>query len=162
MTSSPYHICFVCLGNIVRSPLAEHLFRQHAAQAGLEGQYQVASAGTGTWHLGESPDARMRRLAARRGLNYDGRARQFRREDLDRYDLIVPMDMENRIDLLRLASTPAQQAKIHLLREFDPHGGPRLSVPDPYYDGVDAFEEVYDMIDRSVKALLDSLQAGKV
>lgn len=147
----------MCLGNIVRSPLAEHLFRWRAVQAGLDGRYQVASAGTGAWHLGEPPDARMRRVAFRRGLNYDGRARQFTRDDFKRFDLIIAMDLEIRAELFRLATSSADQTRIRMFREFDPYGGPRASVPDPYYDGIDSFEEVYEIIDRSILGLLKAL-----
>jgi protein-tyrosine phosphatase len=153
-------ICFVCLGNIVRSPLAEGLFIQQAVQAGLADQYVVDSAGTGDWHAGEPPDVRMRRVAARRGLIYDHRARQFRRQDLDTFDLILAMDCENLEDLLDLARSPGQQAKIHLLREFDPDGGSNVSVPDPYYGGLEDFDGVYITIERSVRGLLAALKDG--
>ena len=76
-------ICFVCLGNIVRSPLAENLFLHIAAEESDVQRYYVDSAGTGAWHIGESPDSRMRRVAARHGLIYDGKARQFRKKDFD-------------------------------------------------------------------------------
>jgi protein-tyrosine phosphatase len=68
------------------------------------------------------------------------------------------MDEENREDLLALARTPEQRAKIHMLREFDPQRGPELDVPDPYYSGMDGFEKVYDVIERSVRGLLDTLE----
>jgi len=155
-------ICFVCLGNIVRSPLAENLFHQLAEQAGLGSKYQADSAGTGDWHLGESPDGRMRRVAARHGLLYDGQARQFKRDDFDRYDWIIPMDRENRDHLLRMARNTKDREKIHTLRSFDPQGGPRLAVPDPYYGGIDGFEEVYQIIERSCRGLLEDLEFGRV
>lgn len=154
-------ICFVCLGNIVRSPLAENLFIDKAKQAGLEGKFEVDSAGTSAWHVGEAPDSRMRRVAAKHGLVYEGRARQFRVHDLDYFDMIIAMDGENRDDLLILAKTPGQVAKIRTLREYDPLGGPELSVPDPYYGGKDGFEEVFRIVDRSVEGLLQWLEGGK-
>lgn len=155
-------ICFVCLGNIVRSPLAEHMFRQVAAQAGVASKYEIESAGTGGWHVGESPDARMRRVAAGRGLVYDGQARKFQRGDLQRFDLVVAMDGDNRAHLLSLARTTEQRSKIRLMREFDPQGGRNASVPDPYYGGIDGFEKTYDIVERSVKALLEALEQGQV
>ncbi len=155
-------ICFVCLGNIVRSPLGENMFKHLAQQAGLQDQYQVDSAGTGSWHVGESPDRRMRQVAARKGLKYDGSARQFRPSDFDKFDLIIAMDTDNRGNLMRLARTPDQENKIHLMREFDPLGTPRASVPDPYYGGIDGFEEVYKIVERSCKGLLDALEGGEL
>lgn len=151
-------VCFVCLGNIVRSPLAEQLFKQAAARRGVSEHYQVSSGGTGSWHVGEPPDPRMRRVAAARGLQYTGSACQIEPADLDRCDLLIGMDNENREHLLRMARTPEQKAKIRLLREFDPFGGPRAGVPDPYYGGLNGFEEVYDIVERSVEGLLDALE----
>jgi protein-tyrosine phosphatase len=153
-------LLFVCLGNIIRSPLAEHLFRQLQAEAGLDGRYEAESAGTAGWHQGEPPDARMRRTAAAHGLDYTGSARQIRREDLDRFDLILAMDHENQRDLRALAGSPEQRAKIRLLREFDPQNRGDLDVPDPWYDGQDGFERTYRIVERSVRGLLEALQRG--
>jgi protein-tyrosine phosphatase len=153
-------VCFVCLGNIVRSPLAEHLFLQKAKERGLGHEVEVGSAACGSWHVGEAPDARMRRVAARHGLVYDGRARQFKPSDFDRYDLVIAMDKDNRDHLLNLARSQEDCQKIHLLREYDPAGGPKSPVPDPYYGGIDGFEEVYQVVERSVDGLLDSLEKG--
>lgn len=155
-------IVFVCLGNIIRSPLAEGLFKMHARGAGVEEKYEVDSAGTGNWHVGESPDPRMLRTASRYGCSYDHVARQFQRGDFDRFDLILAMDPDNRDDLHRLARMPEEKAKIRLLREFDPQGGPGLPVPDPYYGGIEGFEEVYRVIDRSTRGLLRALENGKI
>jgi len=155
-------ICFVCLGNIVRSPLAENLFLHQARQVGVSDQFEVDSAGTGAWHIGESPDSRMRRVAASHGLKYTGRARQICPEDLENFDLIIAMDRENLADLRHLARTPQASQKVRLLREFDPHGGPQVGVPDPYYGGIDGFEEVYQIVERSTKKLLDAIVRGEL
>ena len=117
-------ICFVCLGNIVRSPLAENLFLRQVEQAGITDRFEVDSAGTGAWHIGEPPDSRMRRVAASHGLKYNGRARQIQPDDLQNFDLIIAMDRENQADLQRFFRSPEVDRKIRLLREFDPFGGP--------------------------------------
>lgn len=158
----PTRICFVCLGNIVRSPLAEAMFRHLAEERGLGGRYEVDSAGTSSWHVGERPDRRMRKVAARHGFQYDHRARQFQRSDFDRFDWIIAMDRQNRADLRRLARSPEDEAKIRLLREFDPLGSPDAPVPDPYYGGIDGFEEVYAIVERSCRGLLDALESGEI
>ncbi len=155
-------ILFVCLGNIVRSPLAENLFRHLAQQAGVNHKYEVDSAGTGSWHVGEPPDPRMVRVAAGHGLQYGGRARQFKRSDFEHFDLIIAMDTDNRAYLFNKARTAEEQAKIHLLREFDPQGGPDVSVPDPYYGGSDGFETVYDIVERSCRGLLEALEKERL
>ncbi len=160
--SDKTRICFVCLGNIVRSPLAEALFRRKAEERGLADRYEVDSAGTGAWHVGEPPDPRMRRVAAEHGLRYDHRARQFRRSDFEHFDWIIAMDYDNRAHLLSLARGAEEQRKIRLLREFDPQDGTGKDVPDPYYGGLDGFERVYRIVERSVAGLLDALEAGNL
>jgi protein-tyrosine phosphatase len=154
-------VLFVCLGNIVRSPLAENIFRQLVQQAGLQELYEIDSAGTGSWHVGESPDGRMVRVAARHGLQYSGRARQVRRADLDEFDWLIAMDRDNRAVLYSMAHSPTQQAKIRLLREFDPEGNPHAEVPDPYYGGADGFEATYQIVERSCRLLLDVLEKNR-
>ena len=149
------------MGNIIRSPLAENLFRHLAEEAGLNGKYEVDSAGTGAWHKGESPDARMRRTAARHGLVYDGEARQIRLSDFDKFDLVVAMDTENRRELQSRTRRPEQARKIRLLREFDPGSGPNASVPDPYYGGDDGFETTYRIVEAGVQGLLQALEGGR-
>jgi protein-tyrosine phosphatase len=155
-------IVFVCLGNIVRSPLAENMFRHLAKERGVEDRYEVDSAGTGSWHVGERPDRRMRRVAAQRGLQYDGRARQFSRKDFQRFDLIIAMDTNNRENLMSLAQSEEDREKIHLLREFDDQSGSEASVPDPYYGGIEGFERTYDIVERSCETLLDTLEDGRI
>jgi protein-tyrosine phosphatase len=154
-------ICFVCSGNIVRSPLAEHMFIRWLRQAGLEDKYKITSCATGPWHVGEEPDARMRRVAARKGLHYTGSAKQFQQKDFQKYDLILAMDTENLSFLRSLAGSEDEKDKVRLFREFDPLAGPGAIVPDPYYGGIDGFEEVYEIVERSTRALLKTLESGE-
>ncbi len=160
--SQKTRIVFVCLGNIVRSPLAENMFRHLAEETGASREYQLDSAGTGAYHVGEAPDSRMRRVAAQRGLKYSGRARQFKRADFDRFDLIIAMDRSNRSNLQRLARTEAEREKIRLMREFDPSSSPQADVPDPYYGGMRGFEDVYDIVARACQGLLETLESGEL
>lgn len=153
-------ILFVCLGNIIRSPLGEKLFEHVANEAGVGDRYAVDSAGTAAYHVGERPDERMRRTAQRRGFVYDGRARQVNAQDLDAFDLIIAMDLENMNNLLNLARTEEQRSKVHLMRSFDPDADGAVAVPDPWYDGPQGFENVYDILDRSVRGLLRWLEAN--
>ncbi len=155
-------MCFVCLGNVIRSPLAEHLFIHLAKQNGVNHKYTAASAATMNYRVGEPYDGRMRRVAATHGLTYDGLARQLRPQDLEDYGLILVMDHEIWSHLMTLARSPEQKSKVHLLREFDPQGGGSAAVTDPYYGGIEGFEEVYQTIERSVGGLLLALEEGKV
>ncbi len=154
-------ILFVCLGNIIRSPLAENLFRFQAEQAGIDGKYSVDSAGTAAYHLGEPPDPRMQKTAASHGVNNGGTARQVREDDFDEFDWIVAMDSSNRRDLLEIADSPEKQGKIRLMREFDPEQDDP-DVPDPYYGGAEGFEITYRIVERSVAGLLEALEAGDI
>jgi protein-tyrosine phosphatase len=155
-------ILFVCLGNIVRSPLAEALFLSLAAENALGHKYEADSAGTGGWHAGELPDERMRHVAAQHDLQYTHRARKVERTDISQFDWVIAMDRDNRASLMSLAVTPKNKAKIRLLREFDPQGGPEMDVPDPYYERLDGFEYVYGIVERSCRQLLQELEEGKL
>lgn len=155
-------LLFVCMGNICRSPTAEGMMRHVLAEAGLDDEVEVDSAGTGSWHVGEPADPRARAAAARRGINLHGAARQVRREDLDSFDLILAADVQNLRDLLLLAGEdPARRAKLRLLREFDRASvqAGDLDVPDPYYGGPDGFNRVLDIVDAACRGLLVELRA---
>jgi protein-tyrosine phosphatase len=169
-------VLFVCLGNICRSPLAEGVFLHLVREAGLDGRFEVDSAGTGDWHVGERPDARAVAVARRHGVELPSRARQVTADDLDTFDHVLAMDRENLRDLRRLARAGAR-ADIRLLRAHDPSrrtsgddrrvlapGSSRAAdhddhddVPDPYYGGPSGFDLVYEMVFRSCEALLQEL-----
>lgn len=155
-------VLFVCLGNICRSPLAEGVFRHLAAERGLSEQFEVDSAGTGAWHVGEPPDSRSMEVATRHGVELDGTARQVQNGDFTDFDLIVAMDRDNLRNLEDRGHNADGEAPVRLLRSWDPDAGGDLDVPDPYYDGGSGFDRVYDMVERSCKALLDDLARGSV
>jgi protein-tyrosine phosphatase len=149
-------ICFVCLGNICRSPTAEAVMRHLLAQAGMSGQVAVESAGTGDWHIGEPRDPRSSAMGKARGVPLSGTARQFRAPDFDRYDHVIAMDRSNQKALLAMARNDADRAKVRLLRSFDPASPPDADVPDPYYDG--GFDRVFDICEAACQGLLDHLR----
>jgi protein-tyrosine phosphatase len=152
----PVRICFVCLGNICRSPTAEAVMRARIDAAGLTGRIEVDSAGTGGWHQGSPPDERSSAEARRRGVELTSRARQVHAGDVAYFDLLVAMDHANQADLVALAPSVEDRAKVRLLREFDPATDPDdLDVPDPYRGGADGFAVVYDLIDAACAGLLD-------
>ena len=147
-------ILFVCLGNICRSPLAEGVFRAVWAERGRGRDMLLDSAATSGWEVGSAPDPRSIAVAMRHGIDISGqRARKVRREDFSRFDLILGMDRSNVADLKALA--PARD-RVHLFLEFA-HGQAR-DVPDPYYDGPEAFTEVYRMIREASEALAKLLE----
>jgi protein-tyrosine phosphatase len=158
--SEPYRVCFVCTGNICRSPMAEAVVRAALADAGLDGLVEVDSAGTAHWHVGDPADVRVSRLLSARGLDGTHRARQFEADWFDRYDMIVALDAGHARRLARLAAgQPDATAKVRLLREFDPAAGDDLDVPDPYYGGAEGFEEVYDMVVAAAPGLIAEIRA---
>lgn len=148
----------VCLGNICRSPTAQAAILEAAAEAGLD--LEVDSAGTGDWHIGELPDERMRTAAAAAGLTLDSRARQVEPTDLERYDLLLPMDHDNLRVLESMAGDGSARdgtARIELFRTWDPRADGDLEVPDPYYGGRDGFTEVVEICRRTAAALVQDL-----
>jgi protein-tyrosine phosphatase len=151
-------VCFVCLGNICRSPTAHGIFAALVAEAGLDQDIHVESAGTGDWHAGQLPDPRARAVAKCRGVSLGSRARQFRRDDFDRYDVVVAMDRSNKAALYALARSAVDRGKVRLLREFDSEARGELDVPDPFFGEVGGFEEVYDICARACRALLAVLR----
>jgi protein-tyrosine phosphatase len=146
-------ICFVCLGNICRSPTAEGVMQRLVDDARLAATIALDSAGTGDWHVGELPDPRTREAAARRGYHLTHRARQFTAADFERFDLIVAMDRSNLAFLRRLARD-REQPPIRLLRAFEPGAPEGAEVPDPYSGDGDQFEQVLDICERACRGLL--------
>ena len=166
MTTEPVRVCFVCLGNICRSPTAEGIMTALVADAGLSEVIEVHSAGTAAWHRGELPDERARAEARRRGIELTSRASAFMAGDAEFYDLVLAMDRSNLIDLLDRTADPILHDRIRLLRTFDPaltsddaHDG---EVPDPWYGGDDGFAYVYDLIDAACRGLLDHITAERL
>ncbi len=147
-------VCFVCLGNICRSPTAEGVMRHLVREAGLEARIGIESAGTAAHHVGEPPDPRAREAAGRRAIELSGRARRFRTEDFDRFDYVLAMDRENLSDLRALRPDGSREAPLSLLRSFDPAASPEAEVPDPYYGGEQGFDEVLDLCEAACRGLL--------
>ena len=135
----------VCLGNICRSPLAHGVMEQLVKERGLD--WQVDSAGTGNWHIGQGPDRRSTREALKHGIDISNQiCRQFRIRDFDDFDLIVVMDRSNRTDVLNRARNEQVKAKVIMLL------GDK-EVPDPYHDDTQ-FAPVFDLVEQGCKDLL--------
>jgi len=146
-------VLFVCLGNICRSPAAEGVARARARARRLS--LFVDSAGTGGWHAGDPPDARMIRAAGRRGFDLaHHRARQVEFSDFYEFDFLVAMDLRNQSDLLAMAP-PNRECDIRLLLDFA--DTPERETPDPYYGGPDGFDRVLDLVEAGVEGFLDHL-----
>lgn len=152
-------VLFVCLGNICRSPLAEGVFRQLVEAEGLADRFDIDSAGTSDYHVGDSPDPRTIEEAGRRGLQLEHAARQLAGRDLDRFHYVIAMDASNLGRIERIARQHRGRAELHLLRAFDEEARDDLEVPDPYFGGADGFADVHDMIERACVGLLEHIRA---
>ena len=151
-------VLFVCLGNICRSPMAEGVFRRVAADRGLD--LEIASAGTGSWHVGKPPDPRAVAAARERGIDISGqRARQVNAEDFSAFDLIAAMDEAN-LATLKRQSAPGARAQIRLFLDFA-EGIREREVPDPYYGGEDGFAHALDLIEAAAGGLADHISSSK-
>ena len=150
---SPHRLLFVCLGNICRSPIAQGVFAHVAAQAGKGDLFDLDSAGTGSWHIGNPPDARATAAALRRGIDLsDQRARQVGKQDFEAFDMVLAMDRTNLAELLDLVpQNCADKVQLFLGAAYDPI---QREVPDPYFGGEEGFEEVLNLVEAGSRELL--------
>ncbi|MCH7853142.1 MAG: low molecular weight phosphotyrosine protein phosphatase [Proteobacteria bacterium] len=150
-------VLFVCMGNICRSPTAEGVFRKLVADAGLDEQIHVESAGTHAYHTQEPPDRRAQAAAERRGFNLSGiRARRVSENDFVQFDLILAMDNLNLVTLQDRAGEDSTSS-IRLFLEFS-ETARETEVPDPYYGGTAGFERVLDIVEVAAEGLLRKIR----
>lgn len=153
-------VLFVCLGNICRSPTAEGVFRTLVEKAGLAGDFEIDSAGTGSWHIGQAPDPRAQAACGNHGIDISGhRARQVKKGDFERFDWILACDGENLRDLERMKPVHSH-AQVALLMPFAGNPSDRI-VPDPYYGGAADFENTVSRAQAACRGLLAALTAEK-
>lgn len=142
-------ILMVCLGNICRSPLAHGVMEDLVKENSLD--WEIDSAGTGSWHIGNPPDRRSVAVAKSYGIDISNqRARQFHTSDFDEFNHILVMDKQNYNDVISLAQTQQQRNKVKLFI-------PDSFVPDPYYED-SQFEHVYQLIKARCENLLTELK----
>jgi protein-tyrosine phosphatase len=154
-------VLFVCMGNICRSPMAEAVFAYQVAQAGLRDRFVIDSAGTGSWHAGETADPRTLAVLRARQIPYAGRARQLVETDLTAFDYVLAMDDNNLSNIQRLAPHVTVKGQVGLFLDYAYQAG-RITdrfVPDPYYDN--RFEEVYRLVDVGSQALLQHIRQNR-
>lgn len=149
-------VVFVCLGNICRSPMAEAVFQKLVNDAGLADKIQVDSAGTSAYHVGEPAHPGTRRVLARNGIEYNGRARQISPDDRGNGSTyFIALDADNREDLREQFG---ELPHLYRLLDFAKHSNVR-DVPDPYYS--DNFDYVYRLVDDGCRGLLETIRANE-
>jgi protein-tyrosine phosphatase len=156
--AAPIRICFVCLGNICRSPTAEGVFRHLVAEAGLVRAFEIDSAGTAGYHVGSAPDRRARAAGKRAGIEVNGVARQFVATDFARFDYVIAMDSVNASDLRGIAPSPDAAGKVRLMRSYDPKAPANAPIPDPYYGDDQGFDDVLELCRTACRHLLDEIR----
>ena len=150
-------ILFVCTGNICRSPTAEGVFRHMMREKNIENWVEVASAGTHGYHVGEAPDQRAQKAAARRGYDLSRiRARKLAPQDIDYFDLILAMDRSS-LESLRLICSPERSEHLGLFMDYSANFH-EDEVPDPYYGSGQGFERVLDMVEDVNRVLIDRVR----
>ena len=152
-------ILFVCLGNICRSPAAEAILRHQATQNFQKLKLNIQSCGLGDWHVGQAPDHRMQRAARQRGIVMQSRAQQFQKKFFDEFDYILAADREILQALQQQAKKESHHNKLHLITQFSAKYY-QQDVPDPYYLGVETFEEVLLILEESCKGLLKKINGS--
>lgn len=159
---SQYKILFVCLGNICRSPAGENVMRDLLLERQRQG-IVVDSAGTAGYHIGKAPDARMTAELQSRGIRVSGRAQQFQKAHFQEFDLIIPMDASNTKNILKLAKTEVERAKVKPFMSFC-SSFTNDEVPDPYYGGPEGFTLVADLMVEGCSGILkyvEGVEEGK-
>lgn len=145
-------ILMVCLGNICRSPLAHGILEHKAKQAGLD--WEIDSAGTGDWHVGEPPHRLSQKVAKLNGIDIcEQCARQFKKTDMMDFDKIYVMDKSNYNDVKQMSGEYWDENKVDFfLNEL--HPGKNMDVPDPWYGTEEGYHKVFKMIDETCEKII--------
>lgn len=147
-------VLMVCLGNICRSPLAQGIMEHKLSLQGKT-DWHIDSAGTGSWHIGESPDMRSVKVANKNGIDISRqRARQFTPKDFDRFDVILTMDDNNYKDLKNKATSSEHAQKVFRITDLANEKYKGSIVPDPYFDG--RFDEVFQLLDTIMDDVIEN------
>ncbi len=145
-------IMLVCHGNICRSPMAEFIMKKLVADAGLSGDFLIASSATSTEELGNPVYPPARAELAKHGIGCAGKtAVQLKKSDYGKYDYFIGMDTANIRNMNRIFGSDPD-GKIYKLLTFAGRGD---DVSDPWYSR--DFGKAYADIEEGCRGLLRSL-----
>ncbi|MBF0265147.1 MAG: low molecular weight phosphotyrosine protein phosphatase [Gammaproteobacteria bacterium] len=162
MNKRKVKVLFVCMGNICRSPTAHGVFQNLVNDNNMANNFEIDSAGTHAYHVGEKPDKRAMSTASGKGVDLSYiRARQVEVSDFSYYDYILAMDQDNYSNLMRIAPDE-YHSKVHLFLDFAEKNKTFKEVPDPYYGGIKGFDNVFDMVDDASHGLLNHIRLNKL
>jgi protein-tyrosine phosphatase len=151
-------LCFVCLGNVCRSPTAQAVFEKLAAEQGRAGEFECDSRGVGVRPGNEEPDPRAQRAANKHGVSLTGRSTPFLAEDFDGFDLVLAMDEAVAESLRAMCRDGEERSRVRLLRSYAPPPNQGADIPDPWFGGEDGFDRAFDLCRYSCRGLLESLR----
>ena len=145
-------VCFICHGNICRSPMAEFVLKDMVAKQHREYEFHIASAATSTEEIGNPVHHGTRNILRQHGISTAGKyARQMTKKDYQEYDYLIGMDSWNIRNMMRITGGDPQ-GKICRLLDF---GERPRDIADPWYTG--DFEETYANVVEGCEAFLRHL-----
>lgn len=148
-------VLMVCMGNICRSPLAEGILQNYVNNLKINKLWHIDSAGTINWHEGEAPNINSQNVAQQNGIDISHqKSRPFDpKTDFIFFDKIYVMDAENYNNITRLTTNPEHLKKVDfILNELFPNQN--RQVPDPYSKNIQAYEQVFDMLNQACKVII--------
>ncbi len=146
------NVLFVDLGNVCRSPLAEAILKKKFKENNVKGE--VDSAGFESFNINEPPDEKVVNTARKYGYATEGVARIFQKEDFKLFDKIYVMDTKNYRDVMSLAKTDEQKARVDYLLNILEIGN-NITVPDPYQTDMQDCEVIFGLLDKATDKIVE-------
>ena len=150
-------ILFICHGNICRSVMAEMVMKELCRRAGVEEQFEIASAAVSREEIGNDIYPPAKRKLREKGIPFEFHAaRQITRADYEYYDYIICADRSNLRWLERIIGQDTDH-KVSLMKQWlnGKINDQMVNISDPWYTG--DFEEAYQDIDESCNAIIKQL-----
>jgi len=154
-----HSFCFICFGNICRSPALEAIFNSLAKKRGVSDRFFVDSMALTTYYIGKEADPRMRQSAKKKQIEIDHIAQLFKPSDFQRFDLVFAVTHDAADVLKDIAGSEEDKKKIVLATAYAKKYK-NQDIPDPYYDGKEAFDIVVEMAFDACEGILNHWFSG--